>query len=195
MAGDSASPTTIRSHERWETLSEWLLTVAAMAFLVAYAWPILDPTLPSVWVTVCRIVAWGAWALFAVEYLARLVSSRDRPAFVRGHLLDLLVIALPLLRPLRLLRLVTLLSVLGRNAGGSLRGRVVVFVTGATLLVLFIAGLAVLDAERGADGANIESFPDALWWALTTITTVGYGDRFPVTDTDTGRMVAAGLMV
>ena len=137
-----------------ETWSEWLLTVAALAFLVAYAWPILDPGLPSVWVTVCRVVAWGAWALFAVEYLARLWLSNDRPAFVRGHLLDLLVIALPLLRPLRLLRLVTLLSVLSRNAGGSLRGRVVVFVTGATILVLFIAGLAVLELQSEARTAR-----------------------------------------
>jgi voltage-gated potassium channel len=51
----------------------------------------------------------------------------------------------------------------------------------------------VLDAERGRPGANITDFGDAIWWAITAMTTVGYGDRFPVTGT--GRFVTAGLMV
>lgn len=52
--------------------------------------------------------------------------------------------------------------------------------------------LAVLDAERGA-GGSIQTFPDALWWAFVTITTVGYGDFFPVTNI--GRFVAVAVMV
>jgi voltage-gated potassium channel len=51
----------------------------------------------------------------------------------------------------------------------------------------------MLDAERDAPGAHITTFPDALWWAATTVTTVGYGDTFPVTGT--GRLVAVALMV
>ncbi len=104
-----------------------------------------------------------------------------------------MVVVLPALRPLRLLRLVTLLTVLNRRAAGSMRGRVAVYVTGATTLMLFIAALAVLDAERGKRDSNIATFGDALWWTMTTVTTVGYGDRFPVTGT--GRFVAAGLML
>lgn len=64
--------------------------------------------------------------------------------------------------------------------------------TAAALLIL-IAALSMLDAERHAPGAHITTFPDALWWAATTVTTVGYGDTFPVTGT--GRLVAAALMV
>ena len=71
--------------------------------------------------------------------VARLALSRDRLVFVRGNLFDLAVVVLPLLRPLRLLRLVTLLSVLNRNVGGSLRGRVAVYVAGATSLILLRA--------------------------------------------------------
>lgn len=135
----------------------------------------------------------GGLGPFVVDYLVRLALATELGKFFVRNIFDLLVVALPLLRPLRLLRLVTLLHVLNRHAGASLRGRVVVYVAGAASLILFVASLAILDAERGREGANIESFGDALWWALTTVTTVGYGDRFPVTGM--GRAVAAGLML
>lgn len=63
----------------------------------------------------------------------------------------------------------------------------------AVALLVFVAALAILDAERGHPDANISTFSDAAWWAMTTITTVDYGDRFPVTGT--GRLVAAAIMV
>src|SRR6185437_17060771 len=83
--------------------------------------------------------------------------------------------------------------VLNRRATDSLRGKVAIYVAGATVIVLFCAALAVLDAERRNAHANITTFGDALWWASTTVMTVGYGDRFPVTVA--GRFVAVGLML
>ena len=72
------------------------------------------------------------------------------------------------------------------------RGRVGVYVVSTTVLLVGIASLAVLDAEQNAPHSNIHNIGDALWWSLTTITTVGYGDYFPVTLA--GRLVAVGLM-
>lgn len=179
--------------ERWERAADLPLTIAALVFVAAYAWPILNPDLPRGWATACRVSAWATWAAFALDYAARLALSVDRRRFIRSSPLDLAVVALPLLRPLRLLRLLTLLNVLNRNAGRSLHGRVGVYVAGATTLVLLVSSLAMLDAERDAHGANITSYGDALWWAATTVTTVGYGDRYPVTGI--GRMIAVALMV
>lgn len=184
----------IETHrKRWEQAAEWPLTATALLFLLAYAWPILAPDLEKPWPAVFRVITWAAWAVFALDFVVRLLLSERRGAFVRTHLFDLAVIVLPLLRPLRLLRLVVLLKVLNRYAGVSLRGRVGVYIGGATTLVLFVAALAVLDAERGRAGSNIETFGDALWWSFATVTTVGYGDRFPVTTA--GRLVAIVLML
>ena len=56
-----------------------------------------------------------------------------------------------------------------------------------------LGALSILDAERDAPGATISSFGDAVWWAWATVTTVGYGDRYPVTTE--GRAIAAVLML
>lgn len=106
---------------------------------------------------------------------------------------DLAVVVLPVLRPLRLLRLVTLLGILNQRASDALRGRVVGYAAGLAVLTMLCGAIAVLDAERQNADANITTFPDALWWAATTVTTVGYGDRYPTTAT--GRLVAIGLML
>jgi voltage-gated potassium channel len=181
---------TLRGYER---ASEWPLIGIAVAFLVAYAWPILDPDLPSGLADSLAIVTTVVWVLFAVDYLTRLALAPARWAFVRGHPLDLIVLALPMFRPLRALRVVPILLRLNRRAVDSLHGQVAMYVTGAVSLIVFIASLAVLDAERDAPNPNITTFADALWWSAATVSTVGYGDRFPTTGE--GRWVAVGLML
>ena len=62
-----------------------------------------------------------------------------------------------------------------------------------SLIAVLFATIAVFEVERHAPGSNIHSAGDALWWAFSTITTIGYGDRFPVTTA--GRIVAVVLVV
>ncbi|MCU1513592.1 MAG: ion transporter, partial [Microbacteriaceae bacterium] len=143
--------------------------------------------------TVTDAVLNVTWGVFVIDYIVNLVLAKPRWRWFYRHLLDLAIVALPLLRPLRLLRLVTLLRALQQIAGSALRGRVVVYVAGAASLLIFVAALAELDQERHAPGASITTFASGLWWAVVTITTVGYGDLYPVTDV--GRLIAVAVML
>lgn len=179
---------------QWERRTEWVLAALAAAFLAAYAWPILEPAMSRGMNRALDRVDLAIWVLFGVDYATRVyLAHPNRGIYVWRHLPDLAILALPVLRPLRLLRLLVLLKALNRRAADGLRGRIGIYTAGAVAVILFCGALAVLDAERGKPQANIETFGDALWWAATTITTVGYGDHFPVTFQ--GRLVAIGLML
>ena len=175
---------------KWDKAAEWPLTIAAILFLIAYATQIIAR--PDGFLSIaCEVILYATWAVFVVDYITRLVITETRWRWFYRHLLDLAIVVLPMLRPLRLMRFLTVLALIGRNTGNMLRGRVVIYTVGATILTVFIASLAVFDAENGI--GDIATFPDAIWWAFVTITTVGYGDFYPVTLT--GRITAFGLMV
>jgi voltage-gated potassium channel len=180
------------TQQRYRDLAEWPLMGTALVFLAAYAWQVIGRVEGSgaEWL---EAVLWLTWGIFALDYAANLWLAKDRRHWFLWNLHELLVVALPFFRPLRLLRLVTLLSVLHRTVGETLRGRVVTYVAGAAALLVFVGALAVLDVEQSAPDAKILTFGDAAWWAITTITTVGYGDMYPVTAA--GRLVAAALMM
>ncbi|MFB9363413.1 potassium channel family protein [Actinoplanes nipponensis] len=165
----------------------------SVLFIAVYAVPILDPGLDPRWRRGCEAANLVIWALFGLEYLARLSLARNRRWFLRSHWFDLLVLLLPILRPLRALRLITALSVLNRRAEAWTRGRLAIYVGVTTTLLVLIAALAVLEAERGHPDSTIQTYPQALWWGLVTITTVGYGDFYPTTLE--GRLVALAMML
>ena len=147
--------------------------------------------------------------LFAVEYLARLWTCVDDPRFtgslgrVRhamrpGSILDLLVVVVSLapiyapgLLPLRLLRLLAIarfarlgsFSVAVRHLTEAVRERAhELLVTVCLALLLIVLGASAMWAVEGAlQPDKFGSIPRAMWWAAVTLTTIGYGDVYPVT--------------
>jgi len=186
------APVVALTYARWQSFWEWPLTGAALAFLAVYAWQVLGD-LQGVAGQVATVILTATWVMFAIDYVGRLILTENRWRWFYRHLLDLAIVVLPVLRPLRLVRLLVLLAIFQRFAGRTLRGRVVVYAAGSTLMLIFVGSLAVFDAERDHRGATIRSFGDAVWWACSTITTVGYGDMIPVTIT--GRCIAVAMMV
>lgn len=131
-----------------------------------------------------------AWGAFAVDYGVRLYLVEDRRRFVRTHPLDLVAVLVPAFRSLRVLGVFGRVGVVAQRHRSE---RVLVATALVVLTVVLVGAGAVLRPERQAPGANIRSYPDAIWWALTTVSTVGYGDRFPVTAE--GRIIGGTLMV
>ena len=177
---------------RWEKIVEWPLLAASVLFLVSYSWRVVAD-LDGPRSLLVGVVLVTAWLVFAADYVVHLYLARERGRWFITHLFDLLVVFLPVLRPLRLLRLVTKLPVFQRSPGQAVRSGVGLYLIGATSLLIWMGSLAALDAERSSPGANITTVGDSVWWAFTTVSTVGYGDYFPVTGT--GRVVAVGLML
>ncbi|MDB1087753.1 ion channel [Streptomyces sp. ACA25] len=178
---------------RWERRTESPLLLLAVLFGVAYAVPIVmsdaDPLLRQV----CRLTEWAVWAAFAVDYAARLWLAENRRLFVRTHPFALAAVALPLLQPLRLLRLVSALMLAGQRARMASQMQLTSYVAGCCAGLLMFGSLAVLEVERDIPESNIHSLGDAVWWAFTTMTTVGYGDTAPTTGL--GRLLAVALML
>lgn len=146
-----------------------------------------------------EVTGWFIWVAFVVEYLWLLYLAPDRRQMIRTHKIDLLVVLLPFLRPLRFVRFVRLASAASgigramvslRRLGGR-PGFKPFFGTAAAVIAVCAFFAWTFEDEQA--GATIGGFDDALWWAFVTCTTVGYGDHFPVTTG--GQVVAVVLMV
>jgi voltage-gated potassium channel len=138
---------------------------------------------------------------FLIDFALRLARSRPRSAYLVHAFgwADLLAIV-PMLRVFRLFRVVVVVRHLQARGPARIAEDLLVSRASATfyttiflvIVVLELSGMLILDAEGGIAGANIKTPSDALWWGYVTITTVGYGDRFPVTLS--GRIIGIFLL-
>lgn len=189
------------AYDRFSAATDLPLTLLAVLWLLVLVLPLVMH-LPAGVDRSFNLIDFGVWAVYAAEYLVRLYLVPDRKWFVTHHLVDLAVVALPLLRPLRALRLLRLFSL--ARAGVVLinalkRVREILTHRGLHFVLLAATGIVVVASgielafEEHAHGTNIHNFGESLWWAIVTVTTVGYGDKYPVTAG--GRLVATVLML
>jgi voltage-gated potassium channel len=150
--------------------------------------------------SVIETAEWVITGMFALEFGSRLFVAPNRGGYLRGHWVDLISLVPPArwLRPFRLLRLLRLIRAFA-GVGRALvhvdrlaRHRGLIWLLIAWLAVMMLCSIGLYIAENGANAA-VDSPLDALWWGITTMTTVGYGDVYPVTPE--GRIAAAILMV
>jgi voltage-gated potassium channel len=190
--------------DRFQTASELPLLLLSVVMLPVIIVPLVKPLsggMSSTFDTLDYLI----WAIFVIEYVVLVTLAPRRWNYVTHHVPDLVVCGVPMLRPLRIvrsaraLRLARLTRMSAFAGGGVTKAKksthaegvkYVVIITSALILV---TSIVVYDLERDVPNSTIHSWPDALWWAISTVTTVGYGDKVPVTAG--GRAIAVVLML
>ena len=172
---------------RWVERTQGPLDLLAVIFLIDVILIWSFPDGPPAFVSALNVIAWIVWGCFAVDYVARLLLSVGKARFVRTHKLDLLMVLLPMLRLLRIF------LVLRRSLASVSTERIAGSIVSLVVAAVFVSAFFMWRVEYNAPGATITTFRYALWWAIVTTTTVGYGDYTPVTLE--GRVIATAVMV
>ncbi|WP_061965391.1 potassium channel family protein [Demequina aurantiaca] len=186
MSETGALPT---KYDRYANKFDVPMLVLAFVFLVVWSTRIIGQDLPGgVRGTLIVIQGW-VWLAFIADIIIRTVLSEKSWKYLWTHPIDVIAVLLPPARPLKILTVFGSGTVLASKKGAVQSSQAIGI---SLLLLIWIGAVSILSAERGAVGAQIENFGDAIWWALVTITTVGYGDFAPVTTE--GRLVATVMM-
>ncbi|MBW2525875.1 MAG: ion transporter [Deltaproteobacteria bacterium] len=183
---------------RWDN-AIIVLTVVSLVLVTIEAVAELSPLVRSVLQWIDNLVC----LIFVIDFAERMRRAPRRLEFFRRNWIDLLG-SIPLIDPLRGARLVRLVRLLRLTRlsrvwrrfllrheiplpGGSL-GYI-----GVVTLVMWVTSAALFYRLEHGHNESIQTFTDALWWSMTTLSTVGYGDLYP--STDGGRVVAIFTMV
>ena len=191
------------THEAKISVWELLMLVLCVYVLIALGVQLAFDIHPehSVILTVVDNAVCG---IFMLDFLVRFIAAENKLDFMKMGWVDLLssIPTVGILRAGRFARVIRILRLIRvfRSSRHLLeyvllrRAQSAFAAAAATgVLVLTIGAIAILECEKGVEGSSIEDGGDALWWAFVTMTTVGYGDLYPVTSE--GRLVAAFVMI
>jgi voltage-gated potassium channel len=169
------------------------LTFLAICFLIAYSYPAFNESISDSTNRYLGLVQWVCWFAFALDLIYGIWKAENRKEYLKRHPLEIASVLLPFLRPLRLMRVISFGSLALQKVAIGRQFAITVKVAISALFISYIAAIQITISERSVEGSNIKTFSDGLWWAVTTVTTVGYGDRYPTTSE--GRLLAVLLMI
>ena len=192
LTAPSAAPATVFSQfragrndvllDRWEQRTNLPMLILAAAMLPLLVVPLVTPLEDSI-ESLFVYGEWAIWAVFAIDLLGRLWLAENRLSFLRHNWIDVLIVIVPYIRPLRLLRVVPVLAKLW-----DLLDRRGVHATLVLALIMIVgATVAIWGVEEGA-GGDVHSWDTALWWTLHTMAT---GDGVNTASSVLGRIVGA----
>jgi len=176
---------------KWEQKAVIPMAILALLYLAIYSTQVMYSGNLNL-VKTLEYISNIIWIIFAADLAIRFIGAENFKYFLKSGWLEIIALTLPFLRVLRMLRV--LVAIRGLKLLMHNRSQA----TGIYILILvpfvwFTGAIAVLDAESTAIESPLTTIGDSLWWSLATITTVGYGDIYPITFE--GKFVAAILMI
>jgi voltage-gated potassium channel len=177
----------------WQSRSAKPLIALSLLYVAIFVYPIFAYPHAEHLHDLLKALDYAIQAVFGIDFLIQIYLSKDAWNFLKREWFVLVVVAVPFLRPLRAFRGLVYFRQAGGNPSNAPHIRFPLFIASISTLMGVTLAAAVLEVERNAPGSNIHTTSDALWWSLVTLTTIGYGDRYPVTNE--GRLLAGCLLI
>jgi voltage-gated potassium channel len=178
-----------------ERVTRYPMTLLGLAWLVV-AIVVVTTDVSSTASTILVGTLFTLWAILLVEYLVRLVITPDRRGYLKRRWAEPVTVVAPPFQGWHFVGIEKMCLLIHEGAlrvEAVLKHHSLFRVLIAAAATLMLGAWLVLLFEEKAKASNIHNYPDALWWAFVTVTTVGYGDRYPTTSG--GRAVAIVLML